>query len=867
MATGILRIQAFAARQSAPVEGVTVNIVGDGFTAARMTDAEGNAADVTLTAPDCALSLEEDNTTRLPYAVCSLTASKAGYRTVRIQGIQVFAGQVTLAQPEMIPETEEDRDVEDPPIVIPPHPLFAGGGGSGRAPADPCAPRVLDRVIIPKNITVHLGKPAASARNVTVSFRRYIANVASSEVYPTWPESALRANIHCQISLALNRIYTEWYPSRGYSFNITNSTSYDQYYVHGRTVFDVMVRLTDDIFNTYLRKTGTVNPYYSEYCDGKSVTCPGLKQWGTVTLAKQGKTPLQILKYYYGSNIEIVRTNNIQAIPQSYPGSPLRQGDSGTAVFTLQRQLNRIAKDYPFIGKLTVDGVFGPRMASTVKTFQRQFNLTADGVVGRQTWYKISYIYVSVKDLAELTSEGETSSGTLSDGSWGGTALRTGSTGSAVEQVQFWLNTLAQYESALPSLSVDGRYGAATASAVRAFQRRYGLTVDGVVGRETWNAIYNEFRSIQSDNGTPNAYPGTALREGASGQNVRLVQFWLKIAHTVYSRLNDLTVDGRFGAATTAAVKRFQTYFGLTSDGVVGRTTWNKLYEVYNDIANKLLSSSLRPGEYPGILRRGSSGTAVRELQFYLYLLSAYESSIPTVGIDGSFGAATENAVRAYQRFAGLTVDGIVGRATWESLYGKASALRSSGPVVTLKRLPYPGQPLTVGSEGSDVLYYTILLRRIAYYFESVETPPLATGYTGETAAATRSAQALLGLPETGIADAETWTAVEALSLQLATGMPNPDRDAAREMAYPGRAMKEGSVGPDVMQIEQWINGRANLCCGEDFVRDNSSFGPAETVAVKAAQARAGLQQTGTVGRETWAALRAQSCACDLEEE
>ena len=866
MATGILRIQAFAARQSAPVEGVTVNIVGDGFTAARMTDAEGNAADVTLTAPDCALSLEEDNTTRLPYAVCSMTASKAGYRTVRIQGIQVFAGQVTLAQPEMIPETEEDRDVEDPPIVIPPHPLFAGGGGSGRSPADPCAPRVLDRVIIPKNITVHLGKPAASARNVTVSFRSYIANVASSEVYPTWPESALRANIHCQISLALNRIYTEWYPSRGYSFNITNSTSYDQYYVHGRTVFDVMVRLTDDIFNTYLRKTGTVNPYYSEYCDGKSVTCPGLKQWGTVTLAKQGKTPLQILKYYYGSDIEIVRTNNIQAIPQSYPGSPLRQGDSGTAVFTLQRQLNRIAKDYPFFGKLTVDGVFGPRMVSTVKTFQRQFNLTADGVVGRQTWYKISYIYVSVKDLAELTSEGETSSGTLSDGSWGGTALRTGSTGSAVEQVQFWLNTLAQYESAIPSLAVDGSYGAATASAVRAFQRRYGLTVDGVVGRETWNAIYNEFRSIQSDNGTPNAYPGTALREGASGQNVRLVQFWLKIAHTVYSRLNDITVDGRFGAATTAAVKRFQTYFGLTSDGVVGRTTWNKLYEVYNDIANKLLSSSLRPGEYPGILRRGSSGTAVRELQFYLYLLSAYESSIPAVGIDGSFGAATENAVRAYQRFAGLTVDGIVGRATWESLYGKASALRSSGPVVTLKRLPYPGQPLTVGSEGSDVLYYTILLRRIAYYFESVEAPPLATGYTGETAAATRSAQALLGLPETGIADAETWTAVEALSLQLATGMPNPDRDAARGMAYPGRAMKEGSVGPDVMQIEQWINDRANLCCGEGFVRDNSSFGPAETVAVKAAQARAGLHPTGTVGRATWAALRAQSCACDLEE-
>ena len=866
MATGILRIQAFAARQSSPVEGVTVNITGDGFTATRTTDAEGNAADVVLTTPDCALSLDEDNTTRLPYAVCSLTASKTGYRPVRIQGIQVFAGQVTLAQPEMIPETEEGRDVENPPVVIPTHVLFAGGGGSGTPPTEECVPRVLDRVIIPKNITVHLGKPAASAQNVTVSFRNYIANVASSEVYPTWPESALRANIHCQISLALNRIYTEWYPSKGYSFNITNSTSYDQYYVHGRTVFDVMVRLTDDIFNTYIRKTGTVNPYYSEYCDGKSVTCPGLKQWGTVTLANQGRTPLQILKYYYGNDIEIVRTNNIQSIPQSYPGSPLKQGDSGTAVFTLQRQLNRITKDYPFFGKLTVDGKFGPSMTATVKAFQKQFNLTADGVVGRQTWYKISYIYVSVKDLAELTSEGETSSGTLSDGSWGGTTLRTGSTGSSVEQVQFWLNTLAQYESTIPSITVDGNYGTATANAVRAFQRRYGLTVDGVVGRETWNAIYNEFRSIQSDNGTPNAYPGTALRQGSSGQNVRLVQFWLKIARSVYSSLNNVTVDGVFGVATSAAVRRFQTYFGLTSDGVVGRTTWNKLYEVYNDIANKLLSSSLRPGEYPGILQRGSSGTAVRELQFYLYLMSAYESSIPAVSIDGSFGAATENAVRAYQRFAGLNVDGIVGRSTWESLYGKASALRSSGPVVTLERLPYPGKPLTVGSEGSAVLYYNILLQRIAYYFDSVESPPLSDSYTEEAADATRSAQALLNLPETGIADAETWTAVEALSLQLATKTPNPDRDSEQELSYPGRAMSEGSIGPDVMQIEQWLNGRANLYCGEAFVTENSAFGPAETVAVRAAQARAGLEQTGTVNRETWAALRAQSCECESEE-
>ena len=866
MATGILRIQAFAARQSAPVEGVVVTVSGNGFTHTCTTDAEGNVADITLTTPACALSLDETNTTTRPYALCDLTAARPGYRTVRIQGVQVFPGQVTLARPEMIPDTEENRDTPSEPIVIPTHALFAGSGGSGPSPTANCEPRVLSRVVIPKNITVHLGRPAASARNVTVSFRDYIANVASSEVYPTWPEQALRANIHCQISLALNRIYTEWYPSKGYSFNITNSTSFDQYYVHGRTVFQVMVKLTDDIFNTYIRKTGTVNPYYAEYCDGKSVTCPGLKQWGTVTLANQGRSALSILKYYYGQNIEIVRTNNIQSIPQSYPGSPLQQGDRGSAVFTLQRQLNRIAKDYPFLGKLTVDGIFGARMADTVKRFQKQFSLTADGVVGRQTWYKISYIYVSVKDLAELTSEGETSSGTLSDGSWGGTTLRQGSTGSAVEQLQFWLNTLAQYDAGIPSTAVDGVFGSRTAAAVRAFQRREGLTADGVVGRATWTTLYNEFRSIQSDNGTPNAYPGTPLRQGSRGQSVRLVQFWLKIARTVYASLRSVTVDGVFGAATAAAVKRFQSYFGLTSDGVVGRTTWQKLYEVYNDIANKLLSASLRPGEYPGLLRRGSTGTAVRELQFYLYLMSAYETSIPAVSIDGSFGAATEAAVRAYQRFAGLSVDGVVGRTTWSSLYGKASAFRSSGPVVTLKRLPYPGTPLTLGTDSSAVLYYTILLRRIAYYYDSVENPPLSSVYTEETANATRSVQALLELPATGVADAETWTAAEALSLQLAAFSPNPDRDNGQPLAYPGRAMCAGSAGPDVAQIEQWINGRANLYCEEDYVAENAFFGAEETTAVKAAQTRAGLEPTGTVCRATWAALRAQSCNCEAKE-
>ena len=774
MAAGILRIQSYAARQSAPVDGVTVTVSGSGFTTTFITGPSGGAADLAIDAPEEGYSLDEGNTTVLPYAVCDITAEKAGWRTVQIEGAQIFAGQVTLARLEMIPEVARaapDGAVPpEEPVVIPTHPLFARGGGSGPAPGAQPAPRVLTAVVIPKTITVHLGRPNESARNVTVSFRDYIANVASSEVYPTWPEQALRANIHCQISLALNRIYTEWYPSRGYSFNITGSPGVDQAYVHGRTVFDVMVRLTDELFNTYLRKAGTVNPYYAEYCDGKTVSCPGLKQWGTVSLANEGRSALSILRYYYGSSIETARTSNIAAIPQSYPGSPLRQGASGTSVYTLQRQLNRIAKDYPAFGKLTVDGAFGPAMAETVKKFQRQFGLTADGVVGRSTWYKISYIYVSVKDLAELTSEGETASGVLSDGAWGGVTLRTGSRGAAVEQLQFWLNTLSQYVSSIPSVTVDGVYGSGTAAAVRAFQRRYGLTADGVTGRATWEAVYAQFVSIQSDNGTPNAYPGAALRQGDKGQNVRLVQFWLKIARTVYTALNNLKVDGAFGAATKRAVQAFQRYFGLSADGVVGRATWNKLHEVYTDIANDLLSEKLRPGEFPGTLRRGASGRAVRELQYYLYLMSAYEPTLPSVTIDGEYGSATEKAVRAYQRLAGLTADGVAGRATWNSLYARASRLRLSGPVVTVNRMSYPGAPLEVGSAGEAVNYYSVLLARIAYYFPAVSSPGVTAAYTEALAEGTRSFQQLVQLPATGRVDADTWTAAEALGIALLTG-------------------------------------------------------------------------------------------------
>ena len=324
------------------------------------------------------------------------------------------------------------------------------------------------------------------------------------------------------------------------------------------------------------------------------------------------------------------------------------------------------------------------------------------------------------------------------------------------------------------------------------------------------------------------------------------------------------TVDGSFGSGTKAALTAFQQANSLTVDGIAGSATIALLEKQTGiDIdGNSSSSSSTAAGLFKGDyskLQYTSSGSRVRVLQQALKDLGFTISKV-----DGVFGQSTFEAVMAFQKATGLTVDGIVGRKTWDSLYGKASALRSSGPVVTLKRLPYPGTPLTVGTDSSAVLYYTLLLQRIAYYYDSVASPALSSQYTQETADATASAQELLGLPATGVADAETWTAVEALSLQLAAFTPNPDRHPEQGSDYPDRAMKEGSAGPDVSLIEGWLNDRSQLYCEEDYVADNAVFGPEDTAAVKETQQRAGLETNGVVDRPTWAALRAQShTACN----
>lgn len=873
MSKGTLVIYTSVAEQAAPLAGVRITVLDEsGAVLVRLTtDAAGAGPVVELDAPAAAYSLDESNRTVRPYAVYRLAAEADGWQPQILEGVQVFDGQQTVARLTFLPASPADNptlantrsDEQNVEVTtIPPHVLFAGSGGSGPTPEEAQTPKVLSEVVIPKKITVHLDAPSASASNVTVGFQEYIANVASSEVYPTWPEEALRANILAQISLALNRIWTEWYPSRGYAFNITGSPSYDQAYVAGRTVFAVMERLTAELFNTYVRRSGDQEPYFTEYCDGKLVTCPGMKQWGTVDRANEGKTALQILRYYYGDRVQLATTNNIADIPASWPGVTLKLGSTGTSVRILQRQLSRIAKDYPAFGKPEVTGTFDSTTESCVKKFQKQFSLTVDGLVGKATWYKVSFIYVSVKDLAELTSEGEAATGTESSGIWPGVVLRRGDTGEEVELVQFWLSELAQFNSALPDLTVDGSFGAATQRAVTIFQQEQGLEADGVVGQATWEALYAAWLDVQSDLGGT-AWPGTALRRGDKGMEVRLVQFWLRLAADQYTALAAVGVDGVFGAATEKAVTAFQSLFGLTADGIVGRATWNKLNEVALAVTNQIVEPDVLPGQFTQTVREGSRGTTVRAVQFYLRRLAAYYSDVPTVTVDGVFGAATARAVEAWQARAGLTVDGVVGRLTWESLYTAAQSLDTSGPVVRTAPQPAPAGTLQPGDTGPAVLRLRRLLLFLAQWLPEINflgSSAHSAVFDNNLELAVRSAQRYLALPVTGQVNDADWAvfrqAAQALTeVNPAAAAPEP------EGVWPGSALALGSAGPAVRQVQRWLNLIATVDQGYSFVPETGRLDAATQNALESYQLTAGLSTLGVVDASTWESLQAAAQA------
>ena len=344
---------------------------------------------------------------------------------------------------------------------------------------------------VPLTITVHLGLPDQWAENVTVDFPEYVKNVASSEIYPTWGISAIRANVLAIISFALNRVYTEFYPSRGYNFHITSTTQYDQKFIRGRSIFENISQVVDEIFNDYIRRQNYVEPLAAKFCNGTTTTCDGLSQWGSQSMSLQGYNSVDILKHYYGNNIELVVEAPIQDITLSYPGSPLRLGDTGPDVVVIQAMLNRISQNYPAIPKIVpATGVFNEATRDSVVVFQRIFNLTQDGIVGKATWYKMVYLYVGVLQLSELISKGQTFYAVQFQ--FPG-VLREGDEGGEVEVLQYMLSILAQLVDTIQAPDMDGIFGSVTAQAVREYQRQSGLNPDGVVDEATWNAIYDGF--------------------------------------------------------------------------------------------------------------------------------------------------------------------------------------------------------------------------------------------------------------------------------------------------------------------------------------------------------------------------------------
>lgn len=549
MAIGYLTMQARTAHDALPLQGVQVTVLDDEQNRIYelTTDENGETRRVSLETMDKRYS-QDENFTGTPYITYNVSAQAEGFDSVYVADIPIFDGESANLPLVLVPMRGGNRDGMQTEIMVgaPAVTMEGEREPEGDVQGEE-SEQVLRQVVIPNPITVHLGAPDSTASNVQVSFPDYVKNVASSEIYPTWPENALRANIYAIITFALNRIYTEWYRAKGYAFDITNSTAYDQAFIYGRPIYDSISRIVDQIFNEYVRRQGQQAPYFTSFCNGTTTTCRGMSQWGTVTLANQGYSPIRILRYYYPDDVEIVETNAITNMLTSYPGTLLRLGSTGLDVQTIQNYLRRIRRNYPAIPAITdAEGTFGDSTRAAVVKFQNIFGLTPDGIVGKSTWYKISSLYTAVTRLAELTSEGTNLGiGTVPPSS----VLREGSRGQDVITLQYLLSFISEYYPDVPALAQDGIFGPGTKSAVTAFQRRMGLVADGIVGPATWNALYGTYQGIVQNVPTPNPNPTPGTGGSSFDYTVRAGDtLWLlarRFGTTVEAimRLNGLQSD------------------------------------------------------------------------------------------------------------------------------------------------------------------------------------------------------------------------------------------------------------------------------------------------------------------------------------
>ena len=426
--------------------------------------------------------------------------------------------------------------------------------------------------VIPNTITVHLGAPNEAARDIVVPFSDYITNVSSSELYPTWPINALKANIYAIISFSLNRIYNEWYKSKGYNFDITSSPIYDQTYILDREVYENIQTIVEEIFSDYVVKGEQIQPYFTRYCDGRKTTCEGLSQWETVSLSNQGKSPLQILKYYYGNDIRIVEDAPVGDNTFGYPGYVNRIGSVGNPVSAIQRDLNRIRINYPAIPKIENSlGIYDRQTEEAVKKFQEIFSLPITGNVDKATWYKIKYVYTSVKKLSDLYSEGlskQEATFLYKD------ELKYGDTGIEMEYIHYYLDAISFVDPDIPHLKTNSVFNDNTKSMVMAFQRKYGLPVTGVITYTDWNVLREVYDKLlmsfpkEYSVYIKELYPDYFLSRGMSGEDVKRLQEFLLIICNYDKSIPGVRVNGIFDELTENSVKKIQDDYGL---GVTGQ--------------------------------------------------------------------------------------------------------------------------------------------------------------------------------------------------------------------------------------------------------------------------------------------------------
>lgn len=577
MAIGYLTIQARTAHDAIPLSGVQIRVTDDrGNSVYELrTDENGEAKEIPLETLDKRFS-QTPYFSGLPYISYNVLARANGFNSLYLSDIPIYDQETAVLPLALVPMQSMQRSPFQTEISIG-RPAVASNQAREQE-GTVSDPRVLRQVAIPNPITVHLGAPGTSAANVQVSFPDYVKNAASSEIYPTWPESSLRANIYAIITFALNRVYTEWYKNRGYNFDITSSTAYDQNFVYGRPIYESISRIVDEIFNEYVRRRGQNAPYFTSFCNGSTVSCQGLSQWGTVTLANQGLSPLQILRSYYPNDIEIVETNIISGVLSSYPGTPLKTGSRGLDVQTIQTYLNRIRKNYPAIPAITDEtGVFGDSTKAAVIKFQNIFNLTPDGIVGKSTWYKISNLYTAVARLGELDSEGNSLGiGTVPPDA----VLRQGTSGQNVITLQYLLNVVSEYYPGIPAPAQDGIFGDGTRQAVIAFQRAMDLNADGIVGPLTWQALYNVYLGIDQNIPQP----------GPDGSSSGVIEYIVQPGDSLW------LIAQRYGT-TVDAIRRLNGLTGTLID--VGQ-----VLKIPSSNSRPYIEYTVRPGDTLWLISR-----------------------------------------------------------------------------------------------------------------------------------------------------------------------------------------------------------------------------------------------------------------------